>query len=335
MRITPFMIYDQLLTSLQGNLENLGQLNSRLATGKRLDKPSDDVIAMMRIMDYRVSISANDQYGRNVEEALSQLEFTDKIMGSVVQTLRDVRNYAVRGSSGNESDQSMAYLSEGVAQLRDYLVNLSNSRFRDRFIFSGHRTGTGAIDSSTYSYQGDSGLINVAIDRGAAVPVNIPGSDALSYSLAAEKTVKLGDGTYAHYIPGSGTGVRVEIRDTDDATVLDSFEYSNAVQMTDLLSGALRDGNLPRINALLDPFQSAIDRALDVQGELGARMNRLESQGTRLDQVNLSLTAALSGVEDADAAQTAAEIKKTEAALEALRISSSRVLSQSLLDFLR
>src|SRR5512137_324470 len=98
MRITPFMIYDQLIRSLQGNIENLGQLNSQLATGKRLGKPSDDVISMMKIMDYKVSIGGNEQYRRNIDEALSQLQFTDTIMGSVVQTLRDVRNSAVRGS---------------------------------------------------------------------------------------------------------------------------------------------------------------------------------------------------------------------------------------------
>jgi flagellar hook-associated protein 3 FlgL len=335
MRITPFMIYDQLIRSLQGNIENLGQLNGQLASGKRLDKPSDDVISMMKVMDYKVSIRGNEQYRRNIDEALSQMQFTDKIIGSIAQTLRDVRNSAVRGSSGNESDQSMASLADGVAELRDYLVGLSNSRFRDRYIFSGYRTGTGAIDPATYSYLGDSNLINVTVDHGAAVPVNVPGSTALSYTLAAEKTTRLGDGSYVHYTPGSGTTVRVEIRGADNTTVLDSFEFSNVVQMTDLMSTALRNRDLPRINALLDPFQTAIDHTLDVQGDLGARMNRLDSQGKRIDAVNLNLNASLSDTEDADMARTAAEIKKTEAALEALRVSSSRVLSQSLLDFLQ
>ncbi|KAF0121540.1 MAG: hypothetical protein FD151_1176, partial [bacterium] len=43
----------------------------------------------------------------------------------------------------------------------------------------------------------------------------------------------------------------------------------------------------------------------------------------------------LSNTEDADMAEIASELAKAEAVLQALRQSSARVLSQSLLDFLR
>ncbi len=57
---------------------------------------------------------------------------------------------------------------------------MANSRLQNRYIFSGYKTDTESFDPG-YNYQGDSGEINILIDRNAAISINIPGDTAFSY----------------------------------------------------------------------------------------------------------------------------------------------------------
>jgi flagellin-like hook-associated protein FlgL len=90
-----------------------------------------------------------------------------------------------------------------------------------------------------------------------------------------------------------------------------------------------------RVAALARPLEDAGTQALNVQSEIGTRQVLLNDQSTRIDQNNLSLKNALGKTEDADMDETATEILKTQTALQALRSSASRIISQSLLDFLK
>lgn len=180
MRVTSFILYNQLTRSLQDNMRRLFTYSERLSTGKKINKPSDDVSGMTRSMDYKSRISENDQYTRNIDDAYSYLEFADSIMANVSNSLTRARELAVEASTGTQSAQSRANIAEEVDKLRDEVFDLSNSQFRDRYIFSGYSTDTAAFDAG-YNYQGNSGQINVMIDRNSTVSLNIPGDTAFTY----------------------------------------------------------------------------------------------------------------------------------------------------------
>lgn len=335
MRITPLMIYDQLTKSLQHNLEAYATLNERIATGKKINKPSDDVVGLTKSMGYRLNISANDQYKRNIDEASSQLGYADTVLGAVSSALQQIKRNAVSGENGALDPTNQAILVQNTIQLRDQLLNLGNSEFRGRHIFAGFRTNQNAYNTATYAYQGDTGSINVQIDKGAALPVNVPGSTAFSYTLSAPDVVQLSGGQYVHYTPGAGTTVNVEVRDTDDTTVLDTFSFSNIIQMTNTLSSAISGNNALRVQALIKPFDNALQQVTTVQADVGSWMSRLDDQTTILDDSTLNIKNSLSNVEADDTTATALEIKQRETLLTALRQSSAQILSNSLLDFLK
>ena len=56
------MVFNELANALIRNQETYGTLNEQLSTGKKINKPSDDVFGMIRAMDYRVSINSNNQF---------------------------------------------------------------------------------------------------------------------------------------------------------------------------------------------------------------------------------------------------------------------------------
>lgn len=335
MRITSYMILNQQTRFLQRKIEQISKLNNRLASGAKSQKPSDDVIGTLRAMDYNLSININDQYKRNIDDAASHLEFTDKVFLSVSDSLSELKKLVIPGASGSLTADLGANAAETAAQFRDLIMDLSNSKFRDRYIFSGFRTDTQAYNPNTFNYQGDSGEINVLIDADVSLQINITGRDAFSYTLSAEDVVKLSDGKFIHYIPGAGTTVDVEIRDTDDTTVLDSFSFSNFIEMADTISTALANNDVPRLQAMLKPLNNASSKVLNNQAGVGAKQGRLQSQTDKIDYSNVDLKNALSDTVDADMPETITEILMAQASLEALRQSSAQVLSQSLLDFLR
>ncbi len=338
------MIYDQLLRSIQSNQQDYAELDSRLSSGKKILAPSDDVIGAGRAMDYRVDISRNSQYNTNITAATSNLNLTNTILSSLYASVSAVKNLAETGMSGDPTSVSVS--SQQAALLRDHLYGIVNTNIGGRYLFSGFRTNqqpytvstsiVGGTTVANYTYQGDDGVINVPIDRGAAMPINVTGSQVLSLNLAAPYTHQIGSGLNVHYTPVAGTTtVNVEIRDASDTTVLDTFSFSNAMEMADVLSTAIGTNNTTRIEALVDPLDKLQNQIGQVQSDVGTRLSSLQDQTSMLNKNTNVLQNVLSTIEDADPAETAMQLQKTSTALQALLTSASKVLSQSLLDFLQ
>ncbi len=180
MRITSFIIFDQLTRSLQRNMRILSKYSDRLSTGKKINKPSEDVAGGARALDYKVKLNENEQYMKNIDDAYSYLDFSDTVMSSISSSLTRAKELAIEAANGTQSAETRYTIAAEIGNLRDEVFNYSNSRFRDRYVFSGYSTDTPAFDSG-YNYQGDSGEIDVMVGRNSTIAANIPGNAALSY----------------------------------------------------------------------------------------------------------------------------------------------------------
>jgi flagellar hook-associated protein 3 FlgL len=333
MRVSTFQMYRQFTDSMMRGLADMLRLNEQVSSGRRINKPSDDATGISRALDYKVAIEAGDQYRKNVDDATNAIGFTENALASANTALVRAKELAVQAANGTQSAASRDAIAKETAQLRDQLLSIANSRLGTRYVFSGFRTDTPSFDAA-YAYQGDAGSVNVMIEKGVLIPQNVTGQEAFGYAPASEEVVTIGAGRIVHYIPGGGTTVDVEIRAADDTTVLDTFRFDNAMQVTDLLAQALENNDSDRISALIKPLEDAMGHVNDVRADLGARLNRLEDQGRRIDDAKFSAQSSLSSVEDADIVSTVSDIAKADAALQALRASSAKILSKSLLDFL-
>ena len=202
------------------------------------------------------------------------------------------RELAVQASSGTQTAASRAAIAEEIEGLRDQMLNLANTKFRNRYIFSGYQTDTAAFDSG-YNYQGDSGQISVTIDKNATMALNVVGSATFSIS---------------------GTTFMEHLDDFYNALVAD---------------------NETAIQSAITNMDNALDHTANVRADLGSKLTYIDDLKFGLDNRDFTLKTFLSNIEDNDIAETASEIAKTELALQSLRQSGSKVLQQSLLDFLR
>ncbi len=359
MRITSFMMFNQFISSMQGSQEEFAKLNEQLSSGKKINTTSDDVVGATRAMGYKVSINTVDQYKRNIDEANIQLTYTDNVIGSVNDAMVSLHELTAMGNNAQALENRDLYAQQ-AAQYRDYLLSLSNTQLGEKYIFSGYQTDQRAFvyNSVTgqYDYQGDNGETRVFIDDGAQTAINIQGSRAFGVTLSEPLPTELSDGTPVSYTqstdPATGVNtVTVEIGNAGDPDH-DTFSFSNLMDMANVLSYAWQyksiDGSdlnadpdvsaemaMHRIATLSKPLNDARVQSLSIQSEIGTRQVLINDQSTRLDNSKLNLQDALSKTEDADMDQVASEIIKTQTALQALMASASKIISQSLLDFLK
>ncbi len=199
MRVSSLMIFEQLKSSVERSIERILKYNNQISSGKRIEKPSDDVVGMIKAMDYRLNISSIEKFKKNIDEAQTFLNFTESVLASILDTLIRAKELGLNGVTGSLDAESRKSIAEEVANLRDHLLDLSNSKLMDRYIFSGFKTDKKAFDPSTLTYQGDSGIINVMIDQSTLLAANVTGIDVFRYSLTADDTVSLEDGRYIVY----------------------------------------------------------------------------------------------------------------------------------------
>jgi flagellin-like hook-associated protein FlgL len=202
----------------------------------------------------------------------------------------------------------------------------------------------------TYEYQGDLGEMGLPLNSNSLVGINIPGSEIFSPVLRNSAPSSLSDGTSVIYTESKDpvTGVNtitIEIGDPMSAEH-DVFTVTNIMDIANRLSYAWQYEDIDssfigetkamhRIEALQSLIDDARTQVLEKQTELATRRQFLKDAEERTKNLLNTLKKSLSLSEDADLTEVAIEIQKAQTGLEALRISSIKLLSTSLLDFLK
>ncbi|MCI4626329.1 MAG: flagellar hook-associated protein FlgL [Candidatus Magnetoovum sp. WYHC-5] len=340
MRVATFMAYDRTRKSFQDNFSKVYKSQEQLASGLKINRPSDDTIGMAKVLDYTLNIGKNDQYIKNIDNASTYLSLTDSVMDTVANNLQRVNELAVQGVSGQTDDGGRKDIAEEITVIAETLQNLANTKVNDRHIFGGYETNVSPFvkSGSSYSYVGDANDIKVNISQDFQVIENVTGSDAFAYTLLATQTIQLEDGNYVHYIPTAGSPVmtvRISTSSVSTDPGIEEFTFQNFMEITQQMADAFNNNNVDKAIALMKPVEEALEQVVKVRATVGARINMIERQRNNVEDNTLYVQGLKSDVEDADMAETVSDVAKAEIALEALRQTSANLLSQSLLDFIQ
>ncbi|WP_339305379.1 flagellar hook-associated protein FlgL [Paenibacillus sp. FSL R5-0519] len=306
MRITNNMLSSQLLLNLNRNAQQMNNTQTQLATGRKINKPSDDPVGITYSLRYRAELSSNEQYQKNVDSAISWLEFNDTVMnqaGNVVQRLREL---VVQGSTGTNPQSALDSINEEVKQLNEQLIDVSNSKLNGKYIFNGETYDVkpyefptnpdGSFDTSNAaSIVTDKGKINFIVGESVQLPINVNGNEVF------------------------GTGM----------------EEDNLFVTVNNIMKALTEGDTEALSKQLDNIDTRMNKMLAIRSELGAKTNRVDLMMGRLDDLNINLTDLQAKVEDADYAELAMKSKIQENIYNASLSAGAKIISPSLVDFLR
>ncbi len=332
------MISNQILADIQSSQTNQDKLTQQLGTGDNILVPSDDVMGTVRSMDYRVDISSNGQYQTNINNATNNLNQTNTALTSISDTLTTISSLLGSVSSGGAQGNQQVDASQ-ASQLTNQLLDYANTKIGNDYMFSGFQTNTQPYAAGTYDYQGDTGLTNVLIGENTTMASNVPGTDVLSYTQTSPYITQLSGGDTATYTNGGVTAsgepiVNVSITDANNNPV-SNFSFSNAIQLTNMLSKAISNNDTTTIAALQYPLSQIQSQVNTAQADVGTRLSGLQDQSTNLTQSTTNMQDSLSTIQDVDTATLGVEIQQANTALQALYSTSSQILPLSLFSFLQ
>jgi flagellin-like hook-associated protein FlgL len=196
----------------------------------------------------------------------------------------------------------------------------------------------------------------VTDENGAQVHLDFTGYNGTSSSavLTGEGSVSL-DGS--SFTPLTFTETDLELMGGDSDAVLhinttdvrragkELVSFTGATDIFSVLAGVasdLRNSDelsatdvVARLSLRLDELDSNSNQSLKALGTLGARTERLNSSGARLETLGLNVEGLLSQIEDVDIAEVILDMNRAEQTLQLAQMTGSRLIQHTLLDFLR
>jgi flagellar hook-associated protein 3 FlgL len=192
MRITAGMSQRHVLADLRRVQERLADAQSRVSSGKQIEKPSDDPLGAERAVRLRGELETTSAYTSAVDESKSWLDATDSALSSVNDIVQTARELTVQAANGATTPSARQSIKVQVDALIDQLETTLNGAYDGRYIFSGTATDTPPYDLASATpdaYQGDANPVVRQIGPGVSVQVNVTADDVLSGLLPALRTI--------------------------------------------------------------------------------------------------------------------------------------------------
>jgi len=202
-RITQGMLYSQALGNVQNSLFRYSQLQQEVATGKRINRISDDPAAALQILPLRNDLRNLDQMIDNVALARETLNTGASSLEDASSLMQRVRELTTQAANGTLSSGDRESIAAEVDQLLGQLVSIGNSRRGDRFLFGGTQTGNAPFALVTdaggtrVAYNGNRQSLNVEVAPGVSTALNIPGDAIFQQRNRSTTTFTPADGRVA------------------------------------------------------------------------------------------------------------------------------------------
>jgi len=296
-RVTNNQISDNFLLDLNRNQRSLADVQRTVASGKRVLQASDDPVAASQAVRLRAELTRIDAWQANIDDGVTWTQAADAALGSAGDIMQRVRDLAMQGANGAMSPAARANLAQEVSQLRSQLVQVGNTNIAGKYIFAGTTTDVAPFDPTTFA---------------ATVPIS---TGAITREIGAGATVQVNITAGQFQGPGGPT--------PDIFTLLGQIA-------TDLQSGAIG-----AVSSALDDIDAHISNMSTQRAVVGGAQNRMEIARDQLEQARITMSEQISANEDADMAGAITDLTTRETALRAALSVGSRLLPNSLLDFLR
>jgi len=299
-RITTPLLAERSLRDINAQLVHISNLQEQLATGQRVNRPSDDPIDARRAINVRVLLAKNEQFQSNIDDITPQLDETATTLLNVDDILQRALELTTQAANETNAQEQLDAIALEIDQLLEGLFAASNHRTNGRTIFSGTQTLEDAFsatrvggDITAVAYEGNTQVTATNVSDGIQIDVNIPGVNAFQGTTDLFQLL---------------IGIRDDMRAGDQASLR---------------------------NVRLGDLRTGLDQVLFNVARVGATQNRLEDVSNNLQDANIQLRDLLSDKIDADYAETVLGLNVAQNAFEAALNAAGRVLQPSLIDFIR
>lgn len=311
-RITTEMLFRSGLADVTRARGRLARTQEQAASGLRVNRPSDDPIAVRTAALLRSGLDAAEQYQRNITQARGRVAAVESALADTNDLLLRARELAMAGANGTVDAGSRAQIGEEIETLHARLLANANARYTGGYVFGGFDAGTQPFSASgpfpvgagspTVAWGGDVNELGVAIDDGVTATVTLNGQRVFLGDANGDATVDAG-------------------RENLFDVLADLRDYLVTNDQTNIA------GILPRIDSAV--AQISIERT-----QIGATDTQLAQWEEKLKDRVIDLQKRLSDAQDADSVKVFSDLVQQQTALESSLQATSKLLQRSLLDFL-
>ena len=304
MRVTHSALFQQQASELQRRLQEYAVYQRGGATGRRIEKPSDDANDAVQLALLSAENEQEQQYLKNIRDGLTRVSSTEAALQRLNEILTTIRADAVAAGSGTyTSDERQAAATE-IDQLLREVASIANQQANGRYIFGGARSDTAPFQIGR---TGDGSVTQVTADW-----------------------VALDTQVFRDIAPGEAlpVSIRAGVFRSDDTTTLFSVLIDLRNELRDSNSSEQVTEALPKI----DLFMSKI---AETRAETGELVNRLKSAETRSSDRGLTLTDQIATKQDWDVADLMLKYQQAETAYSMALQLTPRLFNLSLLQFIQ
>jgi flagellar hook-associated protein 3 FlgL len=296
MRIDPNSV-NIMMDAINSTTQAEQQAFQEMASGLRVNKPSDDPAAAAEDVSLTAQLSENDQYLQSISSAQSQLQSADSTLSSIITTLQQAVSLGTEGANGTTNAGDRASIAQQISGILQTVLGLANTSFSGAYLFAGGKTTTQpfVIDpnsASGVSYQGNDDTNTLTVSENSAITTNVPGDQLFM-------------------APGA-----------------DVFAALN--QMVT----ALNANNTSGVSNAVSALSTALDNVTQQRAFYGNALNELVDDTNYLNSDNVQLQTQQQNAVGADMSQMVTQMTQAENAQTATYQAAAKLLDVSLMDYL-
>lgn len=352
MRITNNMMVENTIRSINDNARRLVKAQERMTTQSNIQLPSDDPVTATRILKYRNYVANVEQSQKNVDDAISWQEVTESALGDLGDVIKRLKELTVQANNGTLTDEDKQKLKVEVGQLKEDVIQIMNTSYAGRYVFGGFTTDEEPYESASTTLGDKVTFKGQYMNLGGPMSASVSDTDIIDFCTANADQIYQNNGPQSiKYNIGYGSQITVNIEgqnvigegngsnlfDTIDLLLLGldgETSYKTAEITTDPTTVIVQTNELD-LDAVLTGLNQELDRVLTERSFLGARMSYLDMTKDRLSNDVITYTKLLSTSEDVDAAEASIELSTSQYVYEASLSVGAKVISKSLVDYLR
>lgn len=279
--------------------EQNAQVLKQVASQKRINLPHDDPVGSSLSIKHRNRLADLQSLHNNLQFSKGFLSVTESALSTIQENLHRAKELSIGMANDTYGGDAREATSKEIAEIINSIIQMGNSRFGSKYVFSGFRTNSPAFDHDGV-FLGDDGELFLQTGEGKSQRVNFSGRD-LFEATPSEKA----DHT-AHMID----------------TLL-------------ILKRGMEENNKETIQQTLERIDQFIDKAASMQASVGAVSNTLSEAEKQIELKEDLQKEQLASIEDVDMFKASSDFKKSEQVLQSVLLTSSKMLQPSLFNFLQ
>ena len=297
MRVSTQALYRGIEQRLLTLADQLNRSQEKMATGRNMNRPSDNPVGLVSSLGLRNSLSRLEQYQRNMDMGKIWLDLSSTAIEQAGKVAQQAQAIALNLQDGTQSAEMRSTLANAVGLLLDQAVSLGNTQLAGKYIFAGYNTNTQPFTKA-----------------------QIGGSDVVQYN-----------GDSHDFQIQVGPQESLEIGKNGQGLFIDSNFFDSLIRLKEAIENndpAAMQQEATRLQGVEDFFSAQVS-------DIGIRQSRILEKQDILKGLKLNFQNQIDDLENADMAQAILEVKERQNAYEVALAASSKIMEVSLLDYLR